>query len=100
MGYRHIDTAELYDNEAEIGKALKEFDRESVFITSKVANTNLAKNDVLKACQKSLKKLDTDYIDLYLIHWPNDNIPLDQTIQAMQNARRKRNGKKYRPKQF
>lgn len=55
MGYRHIDTAELYDNEAEIGKALKSIDRDSIFITSKVTNTNLAKNDVLKACQKSLK---------------------------------------------
>jgi len=84
MGYRHIDTAELYGNEAEIGRSLKGTDRDSLFITSKVASRNLAKEKVLKACRGSLERLRTDYLDLYLLHWPNDNIPLGETLAAMQ----------------
>lgn len=84
LGYRHIDTAELYDNEAEIGRAIEGMDREELFITSKVSSQNLAKNDVLRACERSLGKLGTDYVDLYLVHWPNDSIPLDGTFEAMQ----------------
>jgi diketogulonate reductase-like aldo/keto reductase len=84
FGYRHIDTAELYENEQYIGNALQNIDRKSLFITSKVANTHLAKNKVLQACQRSLDKLKTDYLDLYLIHWPNDDAALGQTLEAMQ----------------
>jgi len=84
LGYRHIDTAELYGNEAEIGKAIKDADRSQLFITSKVGSSNLRTNDLLKACQASLDRLDTDYLDLYLVHWPNDSIALEQTMEAMQ----------------
>jgi len=83
LGYNHIDTAELYDNEEEIGNALKKFDRSKIFITSKVWIDNLDFNDVLKACDKSLKKLKTDYIDLYLIHYPDKRVPIKETIRAL-----------------
>jgi diketogulonate reductase-like aldo/keto reductase len=84
LGYRHIDTAELYRNETEIGKAIRDFDRSQLFITSKVSSSNLRTNDLLEACKASLDRLDTDYLDLFLVHWPNDAIPLEQTMKGMQ----------------
>jgi hypothetical protein len=78
LGYRHIDTAQLYGDEAEIGRA-------SVFLTSKVASENLRPDDVLWACTGSLERLGSDYLDLYLIHWPNDEIPIEETMDAMQS---------------
>jgi diketogulonate reductase-like aldo/keto reductase len=84
LGYRHIDTAELYGNESEIGRALKGSEREKLFITSKAASKNLGSENLIKACERSLAKLGTDYLDLYLLHWPNDNIPLSETLEAMQ----------------
>jgi diketogulonate reductase-like aldo/keto reductase len=71
MGYTHIDTAENYDNEAEIGEVIQGFDRKKLFITSKVWYEHLDYYDVINACKKSLKNLKTDYLNLYLIHWPN-----------------------------
>ncbi len=84
MGYRHIDTAEMYGNEAEIGQAIRNADRSRLFITSKVSSANLGQYDVVKACSQSLDRLRTDYLDLYLLHWPNDAIPLGQTMEGMQ----------------
>jgi diketogulonate reductase-like aldo/keto reductase len=83
MGYRHIDTAEAYENEDRIGKALAAFDREDIFITSKVSGPHLAPQDVLDACTRSLEKLRTDYLDLFLAHWPNQRIALVETLDAM-----------------
>merc|ERR1711976_424834 len=76
-GYRHIDTAWIYGNEAEIGEAFQEtfsdsLSRKDVFLTSKLWNTKHHPDDVLPAIQDSLQKLKTDYLDLYLIHWPVD----------------------------
>lgn len=71
MGYTHIDTAENYDNETEIGEVIQSFDRKKLFITSKVWYKHLDYHDVINACKKSLKKLKTDYLNLYLIHWPD-----------------------------
>ncbi|MFW5749728.1 MAG: aldo/keto reductase [Halanaerobium sp.] len=82
-GYNHIDTAEGYHNEGGIGEVLKDYDREELFITSKVLPSNLNYESVIKACKRSLEKLGTDYLDLYLIHWPNPAISLRETLQAM-----------------
>lgn len=83
-GYRHIDTAEGYKNEAEVAAALEDYDREEVFLTSKVLPSNLHYGSVLEACEASLDRLGTDYLDLYLIHWPNPTISLRETLQAME----------------
>ncbi|MFX0052469.1 MAG: aldo/keto reductase [Candidatus Hodarchaeota archaeon] len=71
-GYRHIDTARAYGNEKHIGKVIKEsgIDREEIFITTKLWNTNHGYDKALKAIDLSLKSLNLDYVDLYLIHWP------------------------------
>jgi diketogulonate reductase-like aldo/keto reductase len=72
LGYRLIDTAAFYENEEGVGKALKEsgVPREELFITTKVWNTEQGYEQTLAAFEKSIKKLDLEYIDLYLIHWP------------------------------
>ena len=70
LGYRHIDTAELYENEEEIGEAIKDFKRKELFITSKISPKNLTYDGVFRSFENSLSKLKTDYLDLYLIHWP------------------------------
>lgn len=69
-GYRHIDTAAVYANEAGVGKALAEVDRSRIFLTSKLWNTDRGYDSALRAFDKSLSLLGTDYLDLYLIHWP------------------------------
>ncbi|AKP46239.1 MULTISPECIES: aldo/keto reductase [Bacillus] len=71
-GYRMIDTAAFYQNEDAVGKAVKEsgLSREEIFITSKVWNSDQGYDSTLKAFERSLKELDMDYLDLYLIHWP------------------------------
>ncbi|XP_061381315.1 aldo-keto reductase AKR2E4-like [Danaus plexippus] len=69
-GYRHIDTAAIYKVEDQVGRALKKYPREEVFVTSKLWNTKHAINDVVPALQESLKNLQLKYVNLYLIHWP------------------------------
>jgi len=72
IGYRLIDTAEMYFNEKEIGIALKESNtkRSELFVTTKVNNSNQGYDSTLKAFDESLRLLDVEYVDLYLIHWP------------------------------
>lgn len=72
VGYRHIDTASIYDNEESVGQGVREsgVPREEVFITSKVWNTDQGYENTLHAFELSLKKIATEYLDLYLIHWP------------------------------
>ena len=82
-GYAHIDTAEGYHNEAVIGDVLAEYDRDEVFLTSKVLAQNLGYESLLRSCEASLDRLGTDYLDLYLIHWPNPAISLRESLQAM-----------------
>ncbi|MHA1596075.1 MAG: aldo/keto reductase [Candidatus Asgardarchaeia archaeon] len=87
LGMWLIDTAEFYGAghaEEVVGMAIEAFDRDEVFVVTKVWHTNLRYNDVIKAAERSLKRLKTDYIDLYLVHWPNPNIPLRETMKAME----------------
>ena len=72
VGYRHIDTASLYGNESDVGKALRQsgIQREEVFITTKVWNSEQGYDATLQACERSLRRLGLAYVDLYLIHWP------------------------------
>jgi diketogulonate reductase-like aldo/keto reductase len=88
LGIGHIDTAEIYGNgqtETEVGTAIRDFERKNLFITTKVWNSNLHYGDVIQSLERSLKRLQTDYVDLYLIHWPNPNIPIKETIEAMEH---------------
>lgn len=75
-GYRHIDTAAIYHNEEGVGTGIKEsnVDRKDVFLVSKVWNTDQGYDSTLKAFDASLKRLETDYLDLYLIHWPKGEL--------------------------
>ena len=82
LGYTHIDTAEMYMNEEEIGVAIKNSAREKLFITSKVWQKGLTYERVLKACEISLTKLGTEYLDLYLIHWPDKYMDLRDVLKA------------------
>jgi len=81
--YTHVDTAEGYHNEAAIGETLADYDRDDLFLTSKVLPKNLDYGNVLRACERTLDRLGTDYLDLYLIHWPNPAISLRETLDAM-----------------
>jgi diketogulonate reductase-like aldo/keto reductase len=86
LGMTHINTAELYgDGHAEelVGEAIREFDRKALFITTKVKWSNLRYADVINAAKKSLKRLETNYVDLYLVHTPNRSIPIEETMRAM-----------------
>ena len=88
LGYTHFDTAESYAAghcEELLGRAIRELriDRSSLFITSKVKPENLTTERVVTACEGSLAKLATDYIDLYLIHWPNPSIRLEDTFKGL-----------------
>ncbi len=86
LGITHIDTSENYAGglaEELVGKAISNFDRKKLFITTKVGRDNLSYNEVISSAKKSLQRLGIDYIDLYLIHAPNPKIPLKETIAAM-----------------
>lgn len=73
LGYRHIDTAQGYRNEDIVGRAVRDSDisREEVFITSKLDNPNHGYDNTIRSFEETLQKLGTDYVDLFLIHWPN-----------------------------
>ena len=88
LGMWLIDTAELYGrghSEELVGEAIKVFPRESVYIVTKVLDRNLRYSDLIEACRRSLWRLQTDYIDLYLIHFPNYRVPLNETMRAMED---------------
>ncbi len=86
-GINVIDTAEIYGKghaEELVAEAIKGRDREDLFITSKVWPMNLKHDSVIRSAQGSLKRLNTKYIDLYLIHWPNPLVNINETIGAME----------------
>lgn len=84
LGYRHLDTAQAYGNEAEVGAALRASDvsRHEVFLTTKVWEDALAPEDVARTAEESLRRLGTDYVDLLLVHWPSRTVPLAETLGA------------------
>ncbi len=89
-GIRCIDTAEMYAagfTEELVGRAIQPFPRDNLQIISKVSPHNLGFDDVLRSAEASLKRLGTDYLDVYLIHKPNPTIPLRETMKAMRTLR-------------
>ncbi|HEJ9095477.1 TPA: 2,5-didehydrogluconate reductase DkgB [Serratia odorifera] len=91
LGYRAIDTAQIYENEAAVGEAIAEsgVSREALFITTKIWVANLAKGRLIPSLQESLSKLQTDYVDLTLIHWPspNDQVPVAEFMAELLQAK-------------
>jgi diketogulonate reductase-like aldo/keto reductase len=83
LGAYLIDTAEGYNTEDVVGLATKGI-RKRVFIATKVSGRHLRYDQVLRAAEESLRKLDTDYIDLYQVHWPNSSVPIKETMRAME----------------
>src|SRR2546426_9025484 len=83
LGAFLIDTAEMYGTEDVVGRAVKGM-RERVFIATKVSPDHLRYDDLQQAAEASLRRLDTPYIDLYQIHWPNAAIPIAETMRAME----------------
>jgi diketogulonate reductase-like aldo/keto reductase len=88
LGYTHFDTAEYYaggHTEELLGQAIRESGKErtSLFLTSKVSPEHLSVEKVLRCCENSLRRLGTDYLDLYLIHWPSHMIRLSETFRAL-----------------
>jgi diketogulonate reductase-like aldo/keto reductase len=90
LGYRHVDTAQMYENEREVGEGLRAsgIDRDSVFVTTKVWTTHFAPHDLERSVKESLKQLRLAQIDLVLLHWPNPRVPLAETLGALANVRR------------
>ena len=86
LGVSHIDTAESYAGgyaETLVGKAIKGYDRSRLFLVSKIHREHLKYDDVFKSCEASLKRLGTNYLDVYLIHSPSLEIPIQETLRAM-----------------
>jgi diketogulonate reductase-like aldo/keto reductase len=88
LGYRHIDTAQIYDNERAVGVGLRaaDVDRDAVFLTTKVWRDKLKRRALIASTDDSLRRLDTDYVDLLLIHWPNEGVELAETLDALQEV--------------
>jgi 2,5-diketo-D-gluconate reductase B len=89
LGYRHIDTAQIYGNEAEVGEgiATSGVARADIFLTTKVWVSNFAEADFHRSVDESLAKLQTDYVDLLLLHWPKSPVPLAEQIGALNAVR-------------
>ncbi|MCM2454749.1 aldo/keto reductase [Rhizobium sp. CG4] len=88
-GFRHIDTAQIYGNEAEVGEAVAGSDiaRGDIFLTTKVWVDKYKRDAFVTSVDESLKKLKTDYVDLLLLHWPNDAVPLAEQIGALNEVK-------------
>jgi 2,5-diketo-D-gluconate reductase B len=90
LGFRHIDTAQAYGNEAAVGEGIARsgFGRGEVFLTTKVWVDHYRAPDLLRSVDESLARLRTDHVDLLLLHWPNDAVPLAEQIGALNAVRR------------
>jgi 2,5-diketo-D-gluconate reductase B len=89
IGYRHIDTAQVYENEAGVGQAIEgsSVSREEVFLTTKVWVDSFDRKSLPNSVDESLGKLRTEYVDLLLLHWPNPEVPLAETLEALNRVR-------------
>src|SRR6202789_3649673 len=89
LGYRHIDTAQVYENEREVGEGLRGSGvrRDDVFVTTKVWTTHFAPNDLERSTKESLARLRLAEVDLLLLHWPNPQVPLAETLSALAHVR-------------
>lgn len=85
LGYRHVDTAQLYGNEREVGRAIADadVDREAVFLTTKVSPRNAGHDALIDSTEACLERLGTAYVDLLLLHWPNPIVSVESTMAAM-----------------
>ena len=85
LGYRHLDTAQGYENETEVGRGMRGagLRREEIFLVTKIRTSNFRYEQALRSSEESRKKLATPYIDLLLMHWPNPDVPLAETLRAM-----------------
>src|SRR3979409_1175893 len=89
LGYRHIDTAQAYENEREVGEGLRTSGGRSddVFVTTKVWTTHFAPHDLERSTKESLAKLRLSEVDLLLLHWPNPQVPLQETLGALAHVK-------------
>ncbi len=89
LGYRHIDTAQIYGNESEIGRAIgdSQLPRDAIFLTTKISPSNLRAAAVKRSHEESLRQLGLDQVDLLLVHWPNAQVPLGETLGALAGLR-------------
>ena len=89
LGYRHIDTAQVYENEQEVGEGLRasRVRRSELFLTTKVWTTHFAPNDLERSTKESLVRLRVSDVDLLLLHWPNSHVPLAETLGALAHAK-------------
>lgn len=85
LGFRHLDTAQMYENEEAVGRGLRRADvpRDEVFVTTKLWREHLDAASVRRTGEASLKRLGLERLDLLLIHWPNEDVPLEETLEAM-----------------
>jgi 2,5-diketo-D-gluconate reductase B len=90
LGYRHIDTAQVYENEREVGEGLRASGtrRDDVFVTTKIWTTHFAPNDLERSTKESLAKLRLAEVDLLLLHWPNPHVPLAETLGALARVKK------------
>lgn len=88
-GYRHIDTAQIYENEREVGTAIatSATPREDIFLTTKVWMDKFRNGDLQDSVRQSLEKLQTDHVDLLLLHWPQNDVPMAETIAALMEVK-------------
>lgn len=89
MGYKHIDTAKVYGNHREVAQGIKnsDIDSDDIFITTKIWNDSHEYDQVISCGEEFLQELEIDYIDLLLIHWPVDEVPVEETLSAMQELK-------------
>lgn len=89
IGYRHIDSARAYGNEQEVGRAIARsaVDRSEIFLTTKLWRDEFTRDAAVRATEDSLRNLGTEYVDLLLLHWPNAEVPIGETIGALDELR-------------